>query len=127
MKLLLDTHAFIWWDSEPSKLSPAALAALRDSTHEVWCSAVSVWEIIIKEQLGKLSLRLPLADIVAQQQTNGVRILPVTLEHVLGVNALPPTHKDPFDRLLVSQANQEGATLVTADVVIAQYPVAVLW
>ncbi|MEX2138526.1 MAG: type II toxin-antitoxin system VapC family toxin [Pirellulales bacterium] len=127
MKLLLDTHAFIWWDSEPSKLSSAALAALRDSTNEVWCSVVSVWEILIKEQMGKLSLHLPLADIVAHQRTNGLRILPVTLEHVLGVNGLPRAHKDPFDRLLAAQANQEGATLVSADVVFARYPVAVLW
>jgi PIN domain nuclease of toxin-antitoxin system len=127
VKLLLDTHAFIWWDSEPSKLSSAALAALRDPTNEVWCSVVSVWEILIKEQMGKLSLHLPLADIVAQQRTNGVRILPVTLEHVLGVNALPRAHKDPFDRLLAAQANQEGATLVSADGVFARYPVMVLW
>jgi PIN domain nuclease of toxin-antitoxin system len=127
MRLLLDTHAFIWWDSDPGQLSAAALAALRNPANEVWVSAVSVWEMVIKAQLGKLSLRLPLADIVAQQQANGLRFLPVTLSHVLAVEGLPPIHKDPFDRLLVAQATVEGAELVSGDRVFAQYPVRVLW
>jgi PIN domain nuclease of toxin-antitoxin system len=127
MKLLLDTHTLIWWDSDPSQLSTVALAALRDPANEVWISTVSVWEIVIKAQLGKLSLRLPLADIVAQQLANGLHILDVTLPHVLAVEGLPPVHKDPFDRLLVAQANVEGAELVSADRVFAQYPVRILW
>src|SRR5882724_8994256 len=109
MKLLLDTHAFIWWDSDPGRLSPAASVALCAAANEVWLSAVSAWEMVIKAQLGKLSLRLALADIFTQQQANGLRILPVTLEHVLAVEGLPTFHKDPFDRLLVAQANVEGA------------------
>jgi PIN domain nuclease of toxin-antitoxin system len=113
MKLLLDTHAFMWWDSDPTKLSAPALAALRDSTNEVWLSVVSVWEMVIKAQLGKLALRLPLADIVSQQQANGLLILPLTLAHALGVEALPPVHKDPFDRVLISQASIEGAELIS--------------
>ena len=127
MKLVLDTHAFIWWDSDPARLSPAALAALRDPANEVWLSAASVWELVIKAQLGKLALRLPLADIVSQQQANGLRILPVTLAHVLGVEGLPPIHMDPFDRVLVAQANVEGAELVSADQMVRQYPVRILW
>ncbi len=127
MRLLLDTHTLIGWDSDPGQLSAAALTALRDPANEVWLSAVSVWEMVIKAQLGKLSLRLPLADIVAQQQTNGLLVLPVRLPHVLGVEGLPPVHKDPFDRLLVAQANVEGAELVSADPVFAHYPVRVLW
>src|SRR5437588_7673414 len=127
MKLLLDTHTLIWWDSDPSQLSAVALAALRDPANEVWISTVSVWEIIIKAQLNKLSLRLPLADIVAQQQANGLSILDVKLQHVLAVERLPAVHKDPFDRLLVAQANVEGAMLVTADGIFANYPVRVLW
>jgi PIN domain nuclease of toxin-antitoxin system len=67
MRLLLDTHAFIWWDSDPAKLSAVALAAIHDPANTVWLSAVSVWEMVIKAQLGKLNLRLPLPDIVAQQ------------------------------------------------------------
>ena len=127
MKLLLDTHTFIWWDSDPARLSSVALAALRDPANRVWLSVVSVWEILIKAQLGKLSVRLPLPDIVAQQQANGLQVLPVTLPHSLALDGLPPIHKDPFDRLLIAQAVVEGAELVSADRVFSQYPVRLLW
>jgi PIN domain nuclease of toxin-antitoxin system len=127
MKLLLDTHAFIWWDSSPVQLSVAALAAIRDPANDVWISVASLWEMVIKVQLGKLALHLPLADIVAQQQTNGLQVLPVTLAHALAVEGLPAIHKDPFDRMLVAQANVEGAELVSGDQVIRQYAVRVIW
>ena len=127
MKLLLDTHAFIWWDSNPGQLSAPALAALRDPANEVWLSMASVWEMVIKAHLGKLTLRLPLADIVSQQQANGLRVLPVALAHALGVEGLPPIHKDPFDRILIAQTNAEGAELVSGDPVVRQYPVRVFW
>jgi PIN domain nuclease of toxin-antitoxin system len=127
MKLLLDTHTFIWWDSDPTQLSAPALTALRDPGNEVWLSVASAWEMVIKAQLGKLSLRLPLADVVREQAANGLRILPVTLAHVLGVAGLPPAHKDPFDRLLAAQAHAEGAEFVSSDPVFRHYPVRVLW
>ena|ERR1700722_4468338 len=127
MKLLLDTHAFIWWDSDPTQLSAPALAALRDPANEVWLSVASVWEMVIKAQLGKLALRLPLAGILTQQQANGLQVLPVTLAHTLAVEGLPAIHKDPFDRMLIAQANVEGVELVSADRVIRQYPVRVFW
>jgi PIN domain nuclease of toxin-antitoxin system len=127
MKLLLDTHTLIWWDSDPTRLSHPALAALRDPANTVWFSVVNVWEMVIKNQLGKLILHLPLTQIVAQQQANGLQVLPVTLAHTLAVEKLPPVHKDPFDRLLAAQANVEGAEFVTADAIFAQYPVRVLW
>lgn len=127
MKLLLDTHTFIWWDSDPTQLSQAALTALRNPANTVWFSVVSAWEMVIKRQLGKLTLRLPLAQIVAEQQANGLQVLDVTLGHTLAVESLPLVHKDPFDRLLVAQANTLGAELVTADAVFAHYPVRVLW
>jgi PIN domain nuclease of toxin-antitoxin system len=127
MKLLLDTHAFIWWDSDPAQLSAPALAALRDPANEVWLSVASVWEMVIKAQLGKLTLRLPLADIVRQQQANGLQILPMTLAHILAVEGLPAFHKDPFDRALIAQTNIEGAELVSADRVVRQYSVRILW
>lgn len=88
---------------------------------------VSVWELIIKQQLGKLTLRAPLRTILADQQANGVRILEVTLNHVLAVESLSSYHKDPFDRLLIAQAQSEGAVLLSADAIFAQYPVQVLW
>src|SRR5262245_39143538 len=127
MKLLLDTHTFMWWDSDPGQLSAPALVALRDPANEVWFSVVSVWEMVIKAQLGRLALRLPLADIVAQQQADGLQVLPVALAHALAVEGLPTIHKDPFNRLLIAQANVEGAELVSADPVVRQYPVRVLW
>jgi PIN domain nuclease of toxin-antitoxin system len=127
MNLLLDTHTFIWWDSDPGRLSAKALAAFRDPANALFLSAVSIWEMAIKADLGKLTLRLPLADIVAQQRANGIHLLTILPDHVLGVVGLPAAHKDPFDRLLVAQAVAEGMELVTADPVFAHYPVRVFW
>jgi PIN domain nuclease of toxin-antitoxin system len=124
---LMDTHTFLWWDSEATRLSSPVLKALQDPSSTVLLSVVSIWEILIKSQLGKLSLRLPLSEIVSQQVANRVRILPVTLEHSLGLVGLPAVHKDPFDRLLIAQARVEGATLLSADHVFTQYPVQLLW
>lgn len=128
MKLLLDTHAFIWWDSEPSKLGRRALHACCDPANEVLFSVASAWEMEIKRQLGKLRLRMPLQEIVEQQRAaNGIGLLDVRLPHVIQLDSLPTPHKDPFDRILVAQAIVEGATLVTADPAIEVYPVPVLW
>jgi len=123
---LLDTHALIWWDGDQTRLSSRALAALYDPANTVWFSVVNIWEIVIKSQLGKLALHLPLPQIIAQQQANGLQVLSVSLAHVLAVEALPPIHKDPFDRLLVAQTNVETAELVTSDPILALYPVRVL-
>jgi len=128
MKLLLDTHAFIWWDSEPAKFSPKALALCQDRANIVLLSVASVWEMQIKLQLGKLKLTLPLATVIeSQQQTNEIEILPITLSHVLELENLPAHHKDPFDRLLVAQAKVEDAILISNDSVFANYPIKLLW
>ena len=128
MKLLLDTHAFIWWDSDPSKLSADALEALQDREGLVMLSVASVWEMQIKSQLGRLTLDLPLAEIVRTQQTaNGIQILPVELEHVLALDALPQHHRDPFDRILVAQATAEDAVLVSGDSKLSRYAVQLIW
>ena len=119
MKGLLDTHTFIWWDSDPLKLSAAARAFIGDPSNEVMLSVVSVWEIIIKSQLGKVTLRLPLRDILVQQQANGIQILGPTVDHVLAVESLPPVHKDPFDWLLIGQATVEGALLLSVFALVA--------
>ncbi len=125
---LLDTHTFIWWDSDRSQLSPAALAFIQDPANVIMLSVVSAWEIQIKVQAGKLVLTGPLPAIIAQQvASSSIRILPISLNHILALGALPTPHKDPFDRLLVAQANVEGAVLLTADAIFAQYPVTVLW
>ena len=128
MKLLFDTHAFIWWDGDQSKLSAEALAACQSTENGLHLSLASVWELQIKMQLGKLALRLPLADVLRdQQQQNGLVLEPVTLEDILALSALPALHRDPFDRLIIAQANRGGFHLVTHDPELARYPVAVLW
>ena len=128
MKLLLDTHAFIWWDSDPSKLSADALEALQDREGLVMLSVASVWEMQIKSQLGRLTLDLPLAEIVrTQKSANGIQILPVELEHVLALDALPQHHRDPFDRILVAQATAEDAVLVSGDSKLSRYAVQLIW
>lgn len=127
MIFLLDTHTFLWWDAEPAKLSGRAYAAIRDPASTVLLSVVSVREMQIKTQLGKLSLRLTLPQVIAEQQANGIQVLPATLAHVLAVEALPSIHKDPFDRLLTAQSIVEAAEFVTADPIFAQYPVRVFW
>ncbi|MGD1701661.1 type II toxin-antitoxin system VapC family toxin [Dapis sp. BLCC M229] len=127
MKLLLDTHTFIWWDSEPSKLSQPALELLTDKNNLRLLSVVSLWEISIKHQLGKLTLNKTLGEIVAIQQNNFIEILPITVAHVLALDSLSVYHKDPFDRLLIAQANIENAVLISCDSIFANYSVKVEW
>ena len=127
MKLLLDTHIFIWWADQPEKLSPAALSALEDRGNELLLSVASVWEMQIKTQLGKLKLSLPLKELLKnQQETNDITVSPVTLTHVLALDALPFHHKDPFDRLLIAQSIEEELVIVTADSQFSAYPVKLL-
>jgi PIN domain nuclease of toxin-antitoxin system len=127
-KLLLDTHTFIWWDSQPAKLSHKALALCQEPQNTLLLSVASIWEMQIKLQLGKLKLNLPLAEVIeSQRKTNNIEIRPITLIHVLALESLPNHHKDPFDRLLIAQASVENAFLVSCDPIFAQYPVNLLW
>jgi PIN domain nuclease of toxin-antitoxin system len=128
MRLLLDPHVFIWWASAPEKLSTKALAACQDRDNSLILSVASVWEMQIKLQLGKLELISSVKELVErQQQMNDLQLLPVELPHVLALSDLPPHHKDPFDRLIVTQANVEGLLLVSADRRIADYAVKLVW
>jgi len=127
MKLLLDTHTFLWWDSEPEKLSRRALELCQNPENMIVLSVASIWEMQIKIQLGKLKIKMPLAEMIEQQQQNGIEILPVEASHIFAVESLPNYHKDPFDRLIVAQAIVEDAILVSADPLISQYPVTVEW
>jgi PIN domain nuclease of toxin-antitoxin system len=128
MKVLLDTHTFIWWDGNSAQLSQVALALCTDPHNTVFLSVVSAWEIQIKRQLGKLQLRLPLATVIeSQQRQNSIEVLPVMLPHVLALDALPPHHKDPFDRLLIAQAIAEGAALISNDPAFSKYGIDVRW
>jgi PIN domain nuclease of toxin-antitoxin system len=128
MKLLLDTHAFLFWDSEPFRLGARASDALQDPANVLLLSVASVWEMQIKSQLGKLRLVLSLAQIVEnQRKTNNLLVLPVLLEHVLALEQLPQVHRDPFDRLLIAQSLAEGATLISQDHRFGEYNVPLLW
>ncbi len=127
MRLLLDTQIFIWWDSEPTKLSAQALALCQDQANTVVLSVASIWEMQIKSQLGKLDLDRPLAEIVESQHLiNSIEILPIHVAHVLALQHLPAHHKDPFDRLIIVQALVENMPVVSVDTVFPLYPVTVL-
>ena len=128
MKLLFDTHAFIWWDSASANLTADVLALCQDPANTLLLSVVSAWEMQIKLHLGKLRLGLPLAEIIeSQRRTNNVEILPVALDHVLALDTLPDYHKDPFDRLLIAQAIVEDATLISDDPILRNYPARLVW
>ena len=127
MRLLLDTHAFICWDVDPAKLSLLARALCQDPANTLTLSLASVWEMQIKIELGRLRLRLPLRDIIRTQQANGIRILPVTLPHILALEGMPHHHGDPFDRILIAQANTERMSLVSRDQFFSSYSVNVVW
>lgn len=128
MKRLLDTHAFMWWDSDHSRLPPGTLAACKSSANSLHLSLASVWEIQIKHQLGKLPLGQPLGELLRDHETrNGLRLEAVTLKDILALATLPPHHRDPFDRILVAQAKRGGFRLVSCDPEIARYDVEVLW
>ena len=128
MNLLLDTHAFLWMLDAPEKLSATDVQAHNDPDNELYLSVVSLWDIQIKCASGKLTLDLPLAQIVAEQvQDDRYRLLDIRVQHVLALDGLPRPHNDPFDRLLIAQARTERMPLVSTDGVFAQYPVDVLW
>jgi PIN domain nuclease of toxin-antitoxin system len=123
MRLLLDTHALLWWLTRDAKLSPAARAAIADPDSEVAVSAASAWEMAIKSALGKL--KAP-ADLGAQLARHQFTPLAITVVHALEAGALPRHHDDPFDRMLVAQARIEGLTLVTRDAWAVRYGVPTL-
>lgn len=116
MKLLLDTHVWLWWNSEPERLAKGARRQIVDTRNEVFLSSASVWEMAIKRRLGKLPLPEPVASYVRRRlATDPIESLPVTAEHASAVETLALLHTDPFDRLLIVQARCEGMRLLTAD------------
>jgi PIN domain nuclease of toxin-antitoxin system len=127
MRILLDTHVFLWYITADPKLPATFRTAIQDSANEVYLSAASVWETVIKHALGKLPLPGPPGDYLPQQRAaHQIAALPVdegAMPHLAG---LPPLHRDPFDRLLVAQALQHGLTLTTVDPAFLSYSVALL-
>ena len=124
MKFLLDTHCWLWLQTDRERFDAELLASLAARTSQRYLSAASVWEIVIKHAIGKLSLPEPPATYVPERmRVSGFRELPISRAHALAVGVLPPHHRDPFDRVLVAQARSEGLTLVTADSTFARYDV----
>jgi len=120
--LLLDTQLLLWAAGQPERLSSAARRLLNNPRNELLFSAASVWEITIKNTLGRDDFRVEPRTLRRGLLANGYTELPITSEHAVNVDALPPLHKDPFDRLLVAQALTEGMTLLTGDAQVARYP-----
>ena len=128
MRILLDTQTWLWMQVGPDRLNDDALTLLEDPDQELLLSAASSWEIAIKVALGKLALpTAPAVYVPDRMRSSGVAGLPVTHPHALAVAALPRHHRDPFDRLLVAQAQLEDLTLLTADRVFESYDVSVRW
>ena len=122
MKLLLDTQVLLWAAGLPERLSKSARKLLEDPRSELFFSAASLWEIAIKHTLGREDFRVEPRLLRRGLLDNGYVELPVTSPHAVSIDALPPLHKDPFDRLLLAQALCEGVTLVTSDSQLARYP-----
>jgi len=128
MKALLDTHTFLWWVTNDAQLSDAARDIIADGANHIYLSVASAWEIAIKVGTGKLQLPEPPSQYVTNRVAqNGFRVLPILLAHALHTAALPPHHRDPFDRILVAQSFVEEMPLLTADAQIAVYGVFVIW
>jgi PIN domain nuclease of toxin-antitoxin system len=122
LKLLLDTQLLLWAAGQPDRLSPKARKLLNDQKNELLFSAASLWEIAIKSTLGREDFRADPRLLRRGLLDNGYTELPVTSQHAVNIDALPPLHKDPFDRLLLAQALIEGITFLTADQQLAKYP-----
>lgn len=123
MRVLIDTHVFLWWDRQLRRLSRPLRAAIEDEANEIVVSAATVWEIAIKRAIGKLRFDRP---IVAGVLALGFEILPVTGAHAEHAGSLPPHHNDPFDRLIIAQACLERMVLGTQDRLMRPYGVATL-
>mgnify|MGYP003454442799 FL=1 len=121
MKLLLDTQILLWAAGQPERLSAAARRLLNNPRNELLFSAASVWEVAIRNTLGRPDFQVDPRLLRRGLLDNGYVELPVTSEHAVNVDALPPLHKDPFDRLLLAQALTEGITLLTGDAQLVRY------
>ncbi|HMO58211.1 MAG TPA: type II toxin-antitoxin system VapC family toxin [Roseiflexaceae bacterium] len=128
MRLLLDTHSFLWFVTDDPRLTTSAKQVIEDIDTELFLSMASVWEMAIKVSIGKLSLAQPIeAFVLSQLVLNSISLLDIALPHALAVATLPFHHRDPFDRLLIVQAQIEGWPLVSADSMFDQYGVRRIW
>ena len=128
MKALLDTHTFLWWITDDPKLSLRVRGIISDGENEIFISAVTGWEIAIKSQIGRLKLPdEPQRFILEQLKINGMKSLPIEMRHALHTSTLPTYHQDPFDRILIAQAQMEDLPVLSADQEIGKYEVTIIW
>ena len=126
MRLLIDTHILIWFLEGNRLLSISRRQTIAKARNDIFVSVASLWEIAIKISLGKLLLIKPLADVIKQITVEDIEILPISPEHILQVSTLPFHHRDPFDRLLIAQAQVENLAVMTNDVEFSGYKVEIL-
>ena len=128
MNLLLDTHTFIWASVTPDKLSDTVRNLLQDNANTIILSLASIWEMQIKVQRGKLTINRPLPELIAsQQETNNLQLLPIEVPHIFALQNLPDYHRDPFDRIIISQAMVEGLPVLSKDATFDAYPIVRVW
>jgi PIN domain nuclease of toxin-antitoxin system len=122
MKLLLDTHLLLWAVEDSRQMSKSARKLITDLDNELFFSVASLWEIVIKSGRRRNDFQVDARLLRRELLDNGYSELPILSDHTVAIDALPPIHKDPFDRLLIAQATVEGITLLTVDSIVAQYP-----
>lgn len=128
MRILIDTHVFIWWTSDSQKLSLAVYNLLTNPKTQVILSVVSIWEMQIKLSLGKLELKTALPELVEDEvKQNRIELLPLDLSHIYALSNLPNHHRDPFDRLLIAQAKSEELVIISIDEKFDGYDIERLW
>jgi PIN domain nuclease of toxin-antitoxin system len=128
MRVLLDTHAFLWWITDDERLSSVARGSIGASDNQVFVSAASAWEIITKSRIGRMPLPEPVDGFIARHlEENAFQPLSITMRHTFELETLPDLHRDPFDRMLVAQALAEQMPLMTSDQAVRAYPVTTIW
>ncbi len=128
MRALVDTHSFVWWTGEPARLSQPAIDFWMNPENQPILSLASIWEMQIKLSLGKLSLKLPLSELVEDEvKRNRLSLLPIAPFHIYALDGVPMHHRDPFDRLLVTQAVAESLAIVSVDEKLDAYGIQRLW
>ncbi len=127
MRVLIDTHVFIWY-VQSSDMPSSVTAIINDGRNDILLSIASVWEMAIKQSTGKLNIGNPYASFISEQmRLNSMELLPVKLEHLDLITTLPLHHRDPFDRLLIAQSSVEDILIISADRVFSLYPVRLMW
>jgi PIN domain nuclease of toxin-antitoxin system len=123
MNALIDTHILLWWLDDPSLVGKNARRIIEDGSSNIYVSVASVWEIVLKKSLGKLDIPDDLSDVI---EANRFIVLPIELDHVFFLGKLPPIHRDPFDRIIIAQAQKEHLAIMTRDEQITKYPVEII-